>query len=196
MKVIRTPRLSGLLAASFLLCAVPANAQRDNTDVITLKNGDRVTGEILQLEYGLLRLETDLVPAMMSAVRGGFEVRRLEFRPEAAACVVMAAEGYPGRPVKGARIEGLARAEQQPGARVFHSGTARTAGGFLVAGGRVLSVCATGGDLHQALQRAYAAVAEVSWPGCQMRPDIGRQVLSAAQLKHSGVFRLPSFPPQ
>src|SRR5687768_300127 len=59
MKAIRTPLLSGLLAASFLLCAVPANAQRDNTDVITLKNGDRVTGEILQLEYGLLRLETD-----------------------------------------------------------------------------------------------------------------------------------------
>ena len=37
----------------------PRNAQRDKTDVIVLKNGDRVTGEILELEYGLLRLSTD-----------------------------------------------------------------------------------------------------------------------------------------
>jgi phosphoribosylamine--glycine ligase len=141
----------------------------------------------------LLRLTTDLVPAMMSAVRGGFEVRRLDFRQEAAACLVLAAEGYPGRPVKGARIEGIARAEQQPGARVFHSATARTGGGYVVAGGRVLNVCATGADLHQALQRAYSAAAEVSWPGYQMRPDIGRRVLGSAQLKHSGVFRIPGF---
>jgi hypothetical protein len=59
MKAMRTPLLGGFLAASVLLCASPANAQRDKTDVITLKNGDRVTGEIEQLEYGLLRLSTD-----------------------------------------------------------------------------------------------------------------------------------------
>jgi hypothetical protein len=59
MKAMRIPLLGGLLAASLLLCAFTAHAQRANTDVITLKNGDRVTGEILQLEYGLLRFETD-----------------------------------------------------------------------------------------------------------------------------------------
>ena len=60
MKDKRTPLLGGLLAASLLLCAAPANsADRDNTDVIVLKNGDRVTGEILELEYGQLRLSTD-----------------------------------------------------------------------------------------------------------------------------------------
>ncbi len=58
MNAMRTMVLGGLLWAA-ALCAFPANAQRANTDVITLKNGDRVTGEILQLEYGLLRLETD-----------------------------------------------------------------------------------------------------------------------------------------
>ena len=56
----RTPQLGGLLAASLLLCVTSANAaDRDNTDVIVLKNGDRVTGEILELEYGQLRLSTD-----------------------------------------------------------------------------------------------------------------------------------------
>ena len=142
----------------------------------------------------LLRLTTDLVPAMLSAVRGSFEVRRLDFRQEASACLVLAAEGYPGRPVKGARIEGIARAEQQPGVRVFHGATARTAAGYVVSGGRVLNVCATGGDLHQALQRAYSAAAEVSWPGRQLRSDIGKRVLSGAQLKQSGVFRIQGFP--
>ena len=56
MKGMRTTLLGGLLVASSVLCVGPANAQRDKTDVIVLKNGDRVTGEILELEYGLLRL--------------------------------------------------------------------------------------------------------------------------------------------
>jgi hypothetical protein len=60
MKAGQTVLLGLLLAAPVLLCALPAHAaDRDNTDVITLKNGDRVTGEIEQLEYGLLRLSTD-----------------------------------------------------------------------------------------------------------------------------------------
>jgi len=59
MSANRTLLLGGFLWAVVLLFVFPAHAQRANTDVITLKNGDRVTGEILQLEYGLLRLETD-----------------------------------------------------------------------------------------------------------------------------------------
>ncbi len=59
MKSLRTALLGGLLVALSVLSTGPANAQRDNTDVIVLKNGDRVTGEIQELEYGLLRLETD-----------------------------------------------------------------------------------------------------------------------------------------
>jgi len=59
MKGLRTTLLGGLLVASSVLAVFSANAQRANTDVIVLKNGDRVTGEILELEYGLLRLETD-----------------------------------------------------------------------------------------------------------------------------------------
>jgi hypothetical protein len=60
MKINRTLLPGVLLAAPLLLCTAPASAaDRDNTDVIVLKNGDRVTGEIEQLEYGLLRLSTD-----------------------------------------------------------------------------------------------------------------------------------------
>jgi Protein of unknown function, DUF481 len=59
MKGLRTILIGGLLVMSSVLCVEPAHAQREKTDVIVLKNGDRVTGEITDLEYGLLRLSTD-----------------------------------------------------------------------------------------------------------------------------------------
>ena len=86
-------------------------------------------------------------------------------REETAACVVLASPGYPGTPRTGEPIRGLDRAAALPGVEIFHAGTA-TAGGELVsAGGRVLDVCALGPDLATALDRAYAAVEAIDWPG-------------------------------
>jgi hypothetical protein len=59
MKGKRTTLLGGLFVIASMLATAPTHAQRDKTDVIVLKNGDRVTGEITQLEYGLLSLSTD-----------------------------------------------------------------------------------------------------------------------------------------
>jgi phosphoribosylamine--glycine ligase len=126
----------------------------------------------------LVRLEDDLLPVLAAAAAGDFDThRRLRFRKEAAACIVLASQGYPGRPVTGEPIEGL-DAAARCGAEVFHAGTRRGAGGeLLTAGGRVLSVCALGPDLVGALKRAYAAVAEIHWPGKVFRRDIGKRVL-------------------
>jgi len=126
----------------------------------------------------LLRLEDDLLPVLAAAAAGDFDVhRRLRFRQEAAACVVLASRGYPGRPAAGEPIAGLDRAAEL-GAQVFHAGTQRGPhGDLLTAGGRVLSVCALGPDLVGALKRAYAAVAEIQWPSKVFRRDIGRRVL-------------------
>jgi phosphoribosylamine--glycine ligase len=129
----------------------------------------------------LLRLEDDLLPVLAAAAAGGFDqYRRLRFRKEAAACVVLASKGYPGRPLFGEVITGIERAAQL-GAEVFHAGTQRgPRGELLTAGGRVLSVCALGPDLVGALKRAYAAAAEIHWPGKVFRRDIGRRVLDLA----------------
>jgi len=126
----------------------------------------------------LLRLEDDLLPVLAAAAAGDFDIhRRLRFRKEAAACIVLASQGYPGRPVAGEAIQGLDRAAQL-GVEVFHAGTARGPGGEVVtAGGRVLSVCALAPDLVGALKRAYAGAAEIHWPGRVFRRDIGRRVL-------------------
>jgi phosphoribosylamine--glycine ligase len=126
----------------------------------------------------LLRLEDDLLPVLAAAAAGDFDVhRRLRFRKEAAACIVLASRGYPGRSAAGEPIAGLDRAAQL-GAEVFHAGTQRgPRGELLTAAGRVLSVCALGPDLVGALKRAYAAVAEIQWPAKVFRRDIGRRVL-------------------
>ena len=56
---------------------------------------------------------------------------------------------------------------------VFHAGTDVDAGKMKVAGGRVLSVVGKGTTVELARERAYAGVNEISWPGLQMRTDIG-----------------------
>lgn len=126
----------------------------------------------------LVRLEDDIVPVLMAGAAGGFGVARLHFRKEVAACLVLASDGYPHRPVKGEPITGIEAAAAVDGVRVFHGSTERNeANALLSAGGRVLSVCATGVDLREALRRAYQAAALIDWPSKVMRRDIGRAAL-------------------
>ena len=87
--------------------------------------------------------------------------------------VVLAAPGYPESPVKGGVISGVEDAAAIAGVHVIHAGTARGEDGTLVsAGGRVLSVVATGDDVAAARERAYAAMAKISLPGGHFRSDI------------------------
>jgi phosphoribosylamine--glycine ligase len=129
----------------------------------------------------LLRLEDDLLAVLAAGARGEFGVRRLSFRKEASACIVLASPGYPGRPVTGEPIRNLERAAAAEGVEIFHSGTAMSSGELVSAGGRVLTVCATGPDLAAALRKAYAAAGQVDWPGKVYRRDIGRRVLERTE---------------
>jgi len=125
----------------------------------------------------LMRLDSDLLPVLVQAAAGKFDTPRLHFRKEAAACVVLASQGYPGKPVKGEPITGLATAAALPGVEVFHAGTTAKEGVLVTHGGRVLSVCSTGSNLRDALRRTYTAAHEVRWPSKMLRQDIGRRVL-------------------
>jgi phosphoribosylamine--glycine ligase len=139
----------------------------------------------------LLRLEDDLLPLLAAGAAGSFPVSRLHFRKEASAVVVIAAEGYPDRPVRGTAIEGLDEAGAVPGAVVFHAGTARVEERLVTSGGRVLNVGATGPDLATALRTAYTAAARIHFPGRQMRSDIGRAFVErAAATVETGSFNL------
>ena len=68
-----------------------------------------------------------------------------------------------------------------PGVKVFHAGTALKDGRVVTNGGRVLGVTATGSDVAEARQRAYAAVAAIQFEGAQWRTDIGSKALAHAR---------------
>ena len=121
----------------------------------------------------MLRLKSDLLPALLATAEGKLGDRALDWHDETALCVVMAANGYPGSYEKGTEIKGLEAAGADPDVEIFHAGTARDGDRILATGGRVLGVTARGADIAQAQARAYAAVDKIDWPGGFCRRDIG-----------------------
>ncbi|SHJ98882.1 phosphoribosylamine--glycine ligase [Roseomonas rosea] len=126
----------------------------------------------------MMRLRSDLLPALLASARGDLSGVSLEWSEDPALVVVMAARGYPGAVRKGEVIGGLEAAAAVPGVRVFHAGTARGADGAVVAsGGRVLGIGASAPDLRAARDAAYAAVDALDWPGGFCRRDIAHRAL-------------------
>ncbi|MCX4754075.1 phosphoribosylamine--glycine ligase [Kitasatospora purpeofusca] len=128
----------------------------------------------------LARLRTPLAGVLHASATGALDqLEPLRWDEGAAVTVVIAAEGYPAAPRTGDPIEGLAEAEAADGtAYVLHAGTKADGERVLSAGGRVLSVTATGVDLVEARERAYRSVGRISLAGGQHRGDIA---LKAAQ---------------
>ena len=132
--------------------------------------GDPETQVVLPL------LKSDLLTVMMAVENETLADTPVEFSDGAACCVMLASGGYPGKYEKGKPID-LGNAERM--ACVYHSGTALDADENLVtAGGRVLGISCTADDLKTAIDRAYAAAAEVKWDGMILRHDIGRRALA------------------
>ena len=125
----------------------------------------------------MMRLESDLLPALVAACDGALDTVELNWREEFALTVVMAAEGYPGEPRKGTEIRGLEQASDGETVIVFHAGTKRDSGRLVASGGRVLAVTALGETAAEAQARAYAAVDRIDWPGGFCRRDIGWRAL-------------------
>ena len=118
------------------------------------------------------RLSTDLAELLSQAAAGDLQIVPT-FIDDAVVTVVCAAEGYPLAPRTGDVIYGIEQAESVPGVTVICAGVARDSSGQLVtAGGRVLDVTAVGATLAQARERAYDAVAKISWLGMHHRSDI------------------------
>ncbi len=124
----------------------------------------------------LALLEGDPAALFAAAADGALPAGPLPLRAGAAACVVLAAEGYPAAPRAGDAITGLDAAAAVEGVTVHHAGTALDGAGTLrTAGGRVLGVTATADDLPTALARCYVAADRVRWPGLHYRRDIGHR---------------------
>jgi phosphoribosylamine---glycine ligase len=125
----------------------------------------------------MLRLMSDLVPALLASRDGVLKNFDLRWYPKPALTVVMAANGYPGEYKKGTPIDGLDDAATIEGVEIFHAGTISDGGRILANGGRVLNVCGIGDSVSQAQARAYAAIDRIKWPGGFCRRDIGRRAV-------------------
>jgi phosphoribosylamine--glycine ligase len=121
----------------------------------------------------MLRLMSDLVPALIASRDGQLKNFDLRWYDEAALVVVMATNGYPGSYGKGSVIGGLDAAAALEDVQIFHAGTKADGGRITANGGRVLGVAATGSSVREAQARAYAAVDKIDWPGGFCRRDIG-----------------------
>lgn len=133
-------------------------------------------------------LDTPLGQLLAAAATGRLgQVGELRWRPAVSVAVVMAAAGYPESPRKGDAISGVADAQAMDGVQVLHAGTALAparpaadeaglgpaSGSQLVtAGGRVLTVTATGPSVQRARDLAYAGVNRIHFDGAQYRSDI------------------------
>jgi len=125
----------------------------------------------------LPRLATDPLALLWAATQGRLQDIQLEVKADYAVCVVVAAQGYPGRYPKGESI--VLPPVLPPGTWVVHAGTALTGPGELVsAGGRVLGICARADSLRAAADRAYAVCAELQFASKYFRHDIGARQLN------------------
>ncbi len=120
----------------------------------------------------MMRLDTDLLPALLAACDGGLNELDIRWKREAALTVVMAANGYPQAPKTGTEIKGLDGINDDC-IVVFHAGTVRNNGRILASGGRVLNVTALGSGVSEAKKHAYEAIDVIDWPEGFCRRDIG-----------------------
>jgi phosphoribosylamine--glycine ligase len=131
----------------------------------------------------MMRLKSDLLPALLAVADGQLAHVDLRWRDDAALIVVMAAKGYPGPHEKGSEIRNLKAAGAGDDVEIFHAGTARDGDRIIATGGRVLGVTALGPTVSEAQARAYAAVDKIDWPGGFCRRDIGWRAVAREKPK-------------
>jgi phosphoribosylamine--glycine ligase len=120
----------------------------------------------------MMRLKSDIVPALIACADGGLKHFDLRWSDETALTVILATKGYPESYPRGSEIHGLDAASKVPGVQIFHAGTQRDGSRILANGGRVLNVTAMARTVQEARERAYRAVDLIDWPEGFCRRDI------------------------
>jgi phosphoribosylamine---glycine ligase len=123
-------------------------------------------------------LGPELAAVLLACATGSLDqAPQLSIAPHCSACVIAAAQGYPGEIRKGDVIHSAL--QPSDALQLFHAGTQRQADGrCLTSGGRVLAVVAQADTFDNAFERAYTGLAQVQFEGMTFRRDIGHQVRS------------------
>jgi len=128
----------------------------------------------------LPRVQGDLVPVLEAVARGELADSPVRWSSQATVGVVLAARGYPGPYSSGALISGLSRLERD--VLAFHAGTVGSPDGYRSAGGRVLTLVASGESIPEARERVYRNVERVQFEGMTYRTDIARREVPTVDL--------------
>lgn len=126
----------------------------------------------------MMRLGAQALDLLLACAEGRLTDIKVNWAPDHALTVVMAAKGYPGAYAKGTELHGLDAVPETSSQMVFHAGTADQDGRLVAVGGRVLNVTARGATLAEAQARAYQIVDQIDWPDGFCRRDIGWRALS------------------
>lgn len=161
-------RKRGLLYRGILYVGLMITPDGPSVIEYNARFGDPETQVILPL------LDGDWAKVFAELAAG--RVPPLKWRAGASACVVLAAEGYPDSPIKGAILNGVVDGGES--AYFLHAGTARKGDLWTTNGGRVLNAIGLGRDLKSALSAAYEIARGVQAKGLQMRSDIGQKLLT------------------
>lgn len=170
--VIQATSFTGFLYAGLMMTADGPKVLEFN-----VRLGDPETQPLMHR----LAAESGLADILMRASAGSISGANLKWKPDPSVCVVMAAQGYPGKVRTGDLISGIDRAMEDPGVQVFQAGTTVGANGLETSGGRVLGVTASGPDLRLAVEHAYAAVKQIHFDGMHYRHDIAQKGLKRWQ---------------
>jgi phosphoribosylamine--glycine ligase len=169
--VLEGMRSEGSEFRGFLFVGLMLTADGPKVIEFNVRFGDPEAQVILPM------IGDDLSTLLMSAAAGELDADSVRIDAEPRVGVVLASGGYPDTYETGKVIHGLDAAEATPDVNVFHSGTAKRESDIITAGGRVLTVVASGRDYRSAIDRAYEAVDKISFDGMHYRKDIGAKAL-------------------
>ncbi len=176
MQTIVDPVIAGMTVEGhpfrgFLYAGLMLTPRGPQVIEFNVRLGDPETQVVLPL------IDEPLVPLLAAAAAGDLAQRSCRLGGDRLVGVVLASRGYPESAESGQPISGLDAASQLPGVSVYHAGTVERDGVLVTAGGRVLTVVGRAASYADAIARAYAGVARISFPGMQYRRDIGRKAL-------------------
>lgn len=167
---IISPTVSASDFTGFLYAGLMMTADGPRLLEYNVRMGDPETQPLMH------RLDCDFAEALAATARRELGSLALKSRADSSVCVVAASGGYPGKFDTGYPISGIENAESA-GATVFHAGTRIQNGRLVTSGGRVLGVTASAPDLPSAINRAYSAVAQITYDKLHFRQDIGHKGL-------------------
>ena len=178
--VLEGMRRAGHPFRGFLYVGLMLTAEGPKVIEFNVRLGDPEAQVVLPMLTG------ELAPVLDAAARGELDGLACEQVDDPHVGVVLASGGYPGRYDTGLAIAGIEAASALEGVLVFHAGTTLREGAVVTAGGRVLTVVGRGRDFPEAIARAYAAEACITFAGKQVRSDIGRKALAVKQQGDAG----------